>query len=235
MISVEARTVLVRIPVRQTRGGTPNIQDIARRGEGGVRLLIGNGRDAMMTEADKALTEEARAAIVAGRQTLQIEEIKMPGESPAVPIDLGLLFDPKSNRVAMRGEVTIGQMKRFVEETRYNPKGDNAGQFNELIAEGNASSPMVFTNEADCLAFIGWVLTKAQASDTRIQTLALPSDSEWVGMRQAFRGQQTGSTWERLSDNYFRSFRFESRNDHYYGPEFRCGDNAFRLVGTYKS
>jgi hypothetical protein len=200
-----------------------------------VKLPIGRGKEEMMTEADRNLTEAQRAAIVAGRQAVRIEEIGA-SQVPA-PFDLGLLFDPKSNMVAMRGEVTIGQMRQFVQETGYRPEGYNTEDFNRLIAEGNVSSPMVFTNEADCLAFIGWAKPLAQASDPRIQTLGLPSDSQWVDMRQTFRGQQTGSNWERLSDNSFRSFRLGDRFNYYFGclPEYRSGSYAFRLVGTYKS
>gem|GEM_PF-6918794 len=232
---------IVRIPVREKRGGTPNLQDVARRGEGGVRLLIEGGRWAMMTAADAALTETERASIVEARQRPTITEISVGSMSevekvatPLVaPLDLGLLFDSKSNMVAMAGEVTIGQMRLFVQETKYKATGHNAKKFNKLVKEGDASAPMVFTNEADCLAFILWALSKAQAQDPRIQTLGLPSDSQWESMRQTFRGQQSGEHWERLSDNYFRSFHFEDRSLNYL-PENRWDTYAFRLVGTYQ-
>jgi hypothetical protein len=75
---------VVRVPVRETRGGTPNLQDVARRGEGGVRLPIGGGRWAMMTTADAALTEAQRAEIVDARQRPTITEF-VPGEAKVAP------------------------------------------------------------------------------------------------------------------------------------------------------
>jgi hypothetical protein len=152
----------------------------------------------------------------------------------AASVDLCLLFDPESDKVAMKDEVTIGQMRQFVKETGYAPAegSHNAREFNRLIAEGDASSPMVFTNETDCLAFAEWALVKAQAQDPRIQTLGLPSDSQWVNMRQIFGGQQTGSKWERLADNCFRSFFLDGRNGDF-NRVCRYVSCTFRLVGTY--
>lgn len=161
-----------------------------------------------------------------------IEEIKAPSGSV---FDLGLLFDTTSNMVAMAGEVTIGQVRQFSEEAGYRPKSGspNADQFSKLVANGDAFTPMVFTNEVDCLRFIEWALFKAKAQDPRLETLGLPSDEQWLTMRRVFKGQLTGLLKERLSDNFFRSLLNENRTKPY-NPRMRHYSHAFRLVGTYK-
>lgn|GEM_PF-3087295 len=161
------------------------------------------------------------------------KRVEITGLGVSAPVDLGLLFDPNSNMVAMAGEVTVGQMKQFVEATRYQPIGHGIASFNNLLSAGADSDIMVFTKEADCLAFAAWALPKAQAQDPRIQTLGLPSDREWLRMRAAFRGQQAGQYWERLSDGGFRSFHNEDRNN-YNNRENRYNNNAFRLVEDIK-
>jgi len=183
-----------------------------------------------------ALSRESQIAAsfcgVGRPEITAVAEVVSSSETLA-PLDLGLLFDSNSDMVAMKKEVTIGQMKQFVEEKDYRPKGDNVEQFSKLIVKGDASAPMVYTNEIDCLAFAMWALPGAQAQDPRILTLGLPSDGQWVRMRQAFRGQQTGENWERLDDNAFRSFPGEYRDNYGY-QEGRCDGDAIRLVGTYK-
>jgi len=164
--------------------------------------------------------------------------LELSAEAP-VDLDLGLLFDPNSNKVVMAGQVTIGQMRRFVDETRYTAEGNNSQGFNKQIQSGDASAFTTFTNETDCLAFARWALSKVEAQyhnqGIEILTLGLPDDKQWVEMRQVFSGQQqTGIFWERLASGFFRSFLCENRNCSYFGAESRCDIVAFRLVGTYR-
>lgn len=181
---------------------------------------------------------------LAGGQAAWLRRVMAVTEKPVysvAPLDLGLLFDPNSNMVAMREAVTVGQMRLFVQDRGYRPEEGscNAGDFDNLIKEGDASAPMVFTNEADCLAFIKWALPKAQAQDPRIQTLGLPSNDQWVRMRQAFKGPQRGKSWEswgvweRLKDTFF-FFPRAWYSVSIYRPEDRALDTVFRLVGTYQ-
>jgi hypothetical protein len=157
---------------------------------------------------------------------------EIAGFGVSAPIDLGLLFAPNSNMVAMAREVTIGQMRLFVEETNYQPVGHSSGKFKKLLKNGAESDIMVYTNETDCLIFAKWALSKVQAQDPRIQTLGLPSNEKWSEMMRTFRGQQTGQHWERVSEGFFRSFRYDVR---YHGSqEERFNFSAFRLVGTYQ-
>ncbi len=134
------------LPVRESRGGTPDIQAIGRRGLGGVKLSIGGGKFAVMTEADKGLTQKARAAIVANRQPVVIIETQIAepvagveGSNPALAsegrIPLPDMIDDArlSFRVA-KGVVTREQMAALV-ETGYEIVGHNKGMLDAAIAD----------------------------------------------------------------------------------------------------
>jgi hypothetical protein len=198
-------------------------------GRRAIAALNRTGQIAASVRVGSAPGENQAGGVVAAVAVRGIEKI-----SPTGPVlDLDLLFDRYSNMVAMRGEVTIEQMRQFVEETGYKAAGHNADDFTRLLGGGKASNPMVFTNEADCLTFIKWAWPKAQAQDPRIETLGLPSKGEWGSLLGRYGAQIDGKYWERLLDNSFRSFRGGDRSD-YRNPEARYSTNSFRLVGTYK-
>jgi hypothetical protein len=210
------------VPVRVKDGQVTN-ETIGRQMKPGEKLLGVIGHFQVKLTAAKA------RKIMSGR--IALAEVA----KQAAPLDLGLLFDPKSNMVAMAGEVTVGQMRQFIEETGYKPKGHNAGGFNRLIKNGQASAFMVFTIAEDCLAFINWALPRVQAQDSRIETLSLPDlkNSYW----KTFKRKLTGgvNNYERLSgDDGCRSF-LDGRRNPYPNPAHRFNNNAFRLVGTYKN
>lgn len=226
MTNVVMKTVSIR--VRAARGGTPDIQVLAKRGMGGVRLPIGGGRWEMMTLGDAALTDQARASIVANRQAPQIKEIDA-AKSAAVSsaFDLGMLAVPGTKLRAMRDEVQISMFRQFVKETNYQPEegSDDADNFLRVI-NGQREGDMGWLNNDDCVAFIGWARGK-----TGSNTLRMPTGTEWQVMAEVLKGRLTGTQWERLADDryqFFRSLHVESRNDRF--PEFRVHNNGLRLV-----
>jgi len=82
---------------RETRGGTPDrLSALFMRGQGGVRLHIGKGRYAMMTEADAALPVSERARLVGMRKGVEIAE-----------------FGSETIRAAEVGAATVSQASKI--------------------------------------------------------------------------------------------------------------------------
>ena len=67
---------------RKSRGGTVNKQAaLSMRGMGGVRLHIGDGRYAMMSEADASLSVRERAELVKARRPVELSQIELKGRN----------------------------------------------------------------------------------------------------------------------------------------------------------
>jgi len=127
---------------RETRGGTPDrLSALSMRGQGGVRLHIGEGRYAMMTEADAALPVSERASLVSMRKGVEIAEIEVSAatvsqttkiELPEMINYIGLPFK------FMKGIATGGQFAELV-KAGYEIKGHNGDELKAIIAnESNA-------------------------------------------------------------------------------------------------
>jgi hypothetical protein len=111
-----------RVVSVQVNGGRVNRKIIRKLMKNGEQLLgvIGHHRGTLSPEGALKILEARVEALDVSR-------------SRSADLKLDLLFDPNSNMVAMRGEVTIGQMRQFVKETRYVATGYNADEFKRLI------------------------------------------------------------------------------------------------------
>jgi len=146
----------------------------------------------------------------------------LQAQAPASALNLDLLVASRAKVRVMRGEVQVSMWDQFVQETGYQPQGHNKVELKKK--NGGVGGDRGFLNEDDCQAFIKWAREK-----TGDQTLRLPTDAEYLAIKEELSEQLTGTLWDRLDDNAFRSLRYEIRNSSY--PENRYNNNGLRLVG----
>lgn len=109
----------------EERGGTSDrSRALSMRGQGGVRLHIGEGRYVMMTEADAALPVQERVLRVGLRRDIKIEEVRL--ELPRLELPKMLEHPELSFRVMQR--VLPGASKNAGKEHAQRLNEENPGR-----------------------------------------------------------------------------------------------------------
>ena len=193
----------------------------SRAGESGnwgtVRQRATLAGDTGRIRAGDSLADRVR--LVAMRQSVDIAGISAPQTQAPAALNFDMLVAPQAKVRVMRGEIRVSMWGQFAQEDDYQPQGHNAAELRNKY-EGYRG----FLNADDCRAFINWAKEK-----TGDNTLRLPTDQEYLAIKKELSEQLTGTLWDRLADNAFRSLSVESRYEDF--PENRYSDYGLRLVG----
>ncbi len=188
---------------RTTRGGTPDrLSALSRRGQGGVRLHIGEERYAMMTKADKALSMSARARLVGMREKVEIIEISASAVSQASEIIVPEMIDipGMSGTAIMEGEVTVGLFKVGLFKRvmgGYKITGHNADKLQEILDDPSLTeNALTYVSLLDAREFAAR-LSEKTGRKFRVQT-----EEEWLRAKDQLLGDNfTWTETETKSDS----------------------------------
>jgi hypothetical protein len=203
---------------------------LARRGNGGCPLPIGNGRLAMMRPGDASLNEQQRAGLVAQRQPQAITVLAIP---IAAEIEKSAAshqtISPKTLEVEGQTykRITVEELTSQEGAQILKPEDINGHNARELKAQLNNPSekPLTYVGEEDTLRIV-----RATNGAFRLMT-----NAEVDNLPEAVRSQLKGNNWflvetERGSGRY--NWRCHGGSRCVYNvPESRDCCNGVRLVG----
>jgi hypothetical protein len=187
------------------------------------RVADGEKIDQILTgqplELSLFITEDNKLYILGEQQNIQ----RMQGFDIS-KIEIREMIDVSEKLRIMKGELTVGQFRQFVDETGYEIEGHNAEKLIKFLESADAEDSLTYVSLLDGRAYAKW-LSEKTGRKFRVQT-----EEEFLQAKDQLSGNNWTWTETKYSEDTFvlRLLDFDSRND--LSPEDRYSVYAVRLV-----
>lgn len=135
----------------------------------------------------------------------------------------------------MRGEVTVGQFRKFVKESDYQITGDNARPLISLVKRGKAGASVDCINYEDAMAYIGWRNREPGREFRLLNMTELDDTYKILGAQLSVSGYELTSTLIGKKQNVVTSCDFVYHSHGYDFADKRTLGRFFRLAENIKA
>lgn len=158
----------------------------------------------------------------------EIDNIQVAVQRPEIKISLPEILDvPGMKLGVMKGEVTVGLFRQFVESSGYEITGHNADELLAILKGKGDKKRCNYLSLLDGQVFAKWLSEKTG------RKFRIPTDKEWLDIKEKVGGQLADNDWEWVDtkDGAYYFLRCLFSVDRFtFHPVHRYGSDAVRLV-----